>query len=155
MKITKSKLTLGILAIVVLMSALSFMLCDIFIPLNLWVHPVLNFLFIILAGFGTFCAVLAFAKKSSWYFFVCAILLGLALFYVLINYLKWWIAIIVVIVFATIICLFSFITSSNKTENIALNASPDYKNYEQRKAEEQALKGKEETEKLPEIKSFK
>ena len=155
MKITKSKLILGILAIVIVVSALAFMLCDILIPLNLWVHPVFNFLFVIFAGFGVICAVVAFINKSSSYFFICAILLGLASFYVLVNYIEWWIAIIIVAVLATIICLLSFITSSNKTENIALNSSPDYKNYEQRKAEEQKLKEKEEVEKLPEIKSFK
>ncbi|MBE7083606.1 MAG: Trep_Strep domain-containing protein [Clostridiales bacterium] len=153
MKISKSKMLVGILSIAILVVSLVVMFCDIFIPINFWVHPVLNFLFCLFTGFGIVAIVLAFINKSSWYFFICAILLGFALLYALINYIEWWIAIIVAVVFAIIISLLSFITSSNKTESIALNASPDYKNYEQRKAEEQSVK--EETEELPEIKSFK
>ena len=46
-------------------------------------------------------------------------------------------------------------SAGNHTEEIALNKSPDYKNYEQRKAEREKAEAESEPEQLPEIKSFK
>ena len=45
-------------------------------------------------------------------------------------------------------------SNGSQTENVALNNSPEYKTYEERKAEEENAKT-EEKEELPEIKSFK
>ena len=60
-----------------------------------------------------------------------------------------------VVLFAFFV-LVNFLRSGNKTEEIALNKSPDYKNYEERKAEREAQeKAEEENYVPPEIKSFK
>ena len=59
------------------------------------------------------------------------------------------------IVLPVIVMLLSLIVNGNKTEDIALNDNDDYKNYQERKAEEEAKKLNEEKEELPEIKSFK
>lgn len=148
------KLLLGVSALTVLTLSLVFALLDALIPLKIWTHPVLNFLFALCIGFGIMMLTMAFMKKSPWFFFLSAVLLGLALFYVLMQYITWWIVLIILVVVLAIFAVISFMTAGNETEDISLNKSPDYKNYEQRKAGEQA-QDKEGEQPLPKIKSFK
>ncbi len=155
MKIKGKRLALALVSIAVLVVSLTIMLLDIFVPLAFWTHPVLNFLFCLFVGFGVICMGLGFSQTSPWYFFLSSILLGLALIYALMQYILWWIGLIIVGVVWGIFAVLSFIVAGNKTEDIALNKSPDYKTYEQRKAEKEAAEANKETEKLPEIKSFK
>lgn len=152
---SKKSVVLGCISICVLLAALTFALLDAFVPFTFWrySHPVLNFLFCILLGFGVMTLVFAFRMQSPWYFFLSSVLLGLAFFYVLIQYVVWWICLLIVVVVWSIFGVISFMSAGNKTEDIALNKSSDYKTFEQRKAEE---KSEEKPEKeLPEIKSFK
>lgn len=151
----KKNLFLGVSVITILMLSLVFALLDALIPLKIWIHPALNFLFALCIGFGIMTLVLAFAKKSPWFFFLSATLLGLAFFYVLMQYIAWWIVLIILVVVLAIFAVVSIIISGNQTENIALNKSSDYKNYEQRKAEEQKKENTEDEKPLPELKSFK
>ncbi len=154
---TKKNLTLGILSVCILALSLAFALVDALVPLKIWTHPVLNFFFGIFTGFGVVAIALAFKKVSPWFFFISAILLGLAILYVTLQYITWWLCIIILVVFFAIFAVMSFMTCGNQTEDIALNKSPDYKTFEQRKAEEREqakTEGKEEKP-LPEIKSFK
>ena len=150
---SKKNLLLGVSALTVLTLSLVFALLDALIPLKIWTHPILNFLFAICIGFGIMVLVMAFIKKSPWFFFTSAILFGLAFFYVLMQYITWWIVLIILVVVLAIFAVVSFMTAGNKTEDIALNKSPDYKNYEQRKAEDNATEKEEKP--LPKIKSFK
>ena len=154
---TKRNLILPVLSICVLTAALAFALIDALVPLDLWTHPLLNFLFCNAVGFGIIAIYLAFTKSAPWYFFVSAVLLGLALLYVLAQYLIWWICLLIVVVVWAIVGIISFMKAGNQTEDIALNKSPNYKTFEQRKAEEAAKKAEDaKTAKpLPEIKSFK
>ena len=154
---SKKNLFLGVSALTILTLSLVFALLDALVPLNIWTHPVLNFLFALCVGFGIMTLVMAFIKKSAWFFFVSAVLLSIALFYALIHYITWWILLIILVVFLAIIAVVSVMTAGNQTEDIAINKSKDYKNYEQRKAEEKEhQKDAEKEEKpLPEIKSFK
>ena len=46
-------------------------------------------------------------------------------------------------------------STGNKTESIALNDSPDYKNYKERREEKLKAEQEKGEEELPEIKSFK
>ena len=148
---------LSISAICIVAASVIFTLLDALIPLNVWTHPVLNFLFCIALGFGVMTLVMAFKHQSTWFFFVSAILLGLAFFYVLLQYVPWWICLIIVVAIWAIFAIVSVAAAGNMTESIALNKSSDYKTFEQRKAEEKEQRASEEkTEKpLPEIKSFK
>lgn len=155
MKNTKKQFFISVLSILIFLSSLALMLCDIFIPLNIWTHPVLTFVFALFVGFGIMTFAFGIVKGSPWYFFLSAVLIGLSGFYVLIQYLKLWIALIILFVFLAIMPIISIIFSGNKTENIALNKSPDYKNYHERKAEKTAKEKEELDEELPEIKSFK
>lgn len=154
---SKKNLLSGIVAVCILVLSLVFTLLDALIPLNIWTHPALNFLFCIFLGFGVMTLVFAFKKESAWFFFLSAVLLGLAFFYVLMQYILWWIALIVLVVVLVIFAVVSFIVAGSQTENIALNKSSEYKTFEERKAEEiERLKNEENTEKpLPQIKSFK
>lgn len=45
--------------------------------------------------------------------------------------------------------------AGNQTEEISLNKSPDYKNYQERKAEKLAKEEEKVEEELPTLKSFK
>ena len=151
-------LVLGIVSITILVASLAFALVDAFLPLNLWVHPILNFFFGIFAGFGVTVLVLAIKDKATWYFFISAILLALAVLYVLIAYsVVWWTIIISIAVLLAVFAIVSVMVAGNMTEDISLNKSPDYKTFEQRKAEEKEKEQNQEKEEkpLPELKSFK
>ena len=152
-----SKNKLGyIVSLLIVVASLVVTILDWTMPLNLFIHPLLNFLLFVFAGLGLYVFVLGFAKKSPAYFFLSAILLDLSFLYVLISYsVEWYICLVCVIVLPVIVMLLSLIVNGNKTEDIALNDNDDYKNYQDRKAEEEAKKSTEEKEELPEIKSFK
>lgn len=156
MKITKSALVYAIISLIIILASFTVMLLDALIPLNIWVHPVLTFLLCLFIGFGVLTFVKAVIAKSPWFFMLSAILLGFALLYVLINtIIFWWIAVIAVIILWGIVALFSFVSAGNKTESIALNKDPEYKDYKTRKAEKEQQEKLEKEEPLPEIKSFK
>ncbi len=155
MKITKKQLILSIASIAILLISLAVMLCDFLVPLNIWIFPVLTFLFCLFIGFGIMSLILGFYYRSPWYFFLSAILLGLALFYAVIQYVTWWICLVVLLVLWAIVAIVSYMSSGNKTEDIALNKSPEYKNYNQRKAEKLKAEAEKEPDEMPEIKSFK
>ena len=149
------RLVLGLTSIAVILVSLAVMLVDIFAPLNLWTHPVLNLLFCMFVGFGILTLVLAVKSKSPWCFFLSAFLLGLALFYALMQYVKWWIALVVLLLLLIVVAIISVIVAGNKTEDIALNKSAEYKDYKQRREEKIAKEENEQPEELPQIKSFK
>lgn len=155
MKINKKQLLFSLISIGIIIVSTVFTLLDVLIPLNIWLHPVLNFLFINLLGFGLMLLILAFIKYSPWYFFLSSVCLGLSLEYVLLQYIYWWLGAIIVGAVVVIVAIFSFIISGNKTEDISLNKSPDYKNYQERKQEKQQIEENEEKEELPKLKSFK
>lgn len=146
-----------IASIAILVVSLIITLCDALVPLDIWVHPILTFLFCAFVGFGVLLIVCAFIKHSPFYFFLSAAFLGLALFYAVINYTEWWIALIALFVTWGVFACLSFLVNGNKTEDIVLNKSENYKNYEQRRAEKQAAEASEEAnpKELPKIKSFK
>ena len=154
MKRLGKNIHLYITSLCIVLASLVVMILDYAIPLNLWFHPALNFLFCVFTGFGVFCIVLGITKKMPWYFFLSSGQLVLSLIYLLIFYkVEAFIIVISAVVLCVVICLSSLIVCGNKTEEIALNNSDDYKNYKERKAENNAVITEEE--KLPEIKSFK
>ena len=157
MKTTKNRMILGVCSIAIFVLALAFMIIDWVLPLGFLVHPVLNCVAILFLGFGIMTLVLAFKKKSPWYMFLSAGLIGLVALYVLLARVlsAWWIELVVTLAIFAIFAILSVTMFGNKTEDIALNKSPEYKNYEQRKAEKQAAEAEKEEEPLPEIKSFK
>lgn len=155
MKKLKSRTISAIISVFILLASLTVMLLDIFVPWRFWTHPILNFLFCLFAGFGVLNFVLAIMKKSPAYFFLSALLICPASFYVTMQYIIWWVALVILVVTVMIFPVISIIVCGNKTEDIALNKSEDYKNYEQRKAEKEAEEAAKEPEPLPEIKSFK
>ena len=157
MKITKNQFCYAITSICILVASVTFLILNFLLFPDFWIHPILNFFFVLFIGFGIVSLVKAFACKAPIYFFLASLLLGLSIFYVCFIYLNgiWWICLIVLVVFMLIISITSFIMAGNKTEAIALNKDPEYKNYEQRKAEKEAEEANKPKEELPEIKSFK
>ena len=154
---SKNKKILGVCSIAIFVVALAFMFIDWFAPLNLLVHPALNFVAILFLGFGIMTLVLALKGKSPWFLFLSAVLIGLFLLYILLDVLwpDWWIAVVVTVAVWAIYAILSITLFGNKTEAIALNKSPEYKNYEQRKLEKEEAEATKEEEPLPELKSFK
>ena len=151
MKITKNGKILALSSLFVITLSLVVCLIDATTSFNFGIHPILTFLFCLFVGFGALCFVLGILRKSSFQFFLSAILFGLSLVYVFILYVSaWWLIFIVLFVLFFVMAMVSYLTGSNKTE-FALNDSPEYKNYKERKAE----KKEEICEELPEIKSFK
>ncbi len=158
MKISKKQLayalsTLAVFLIALILTVLEW--CKIF---TLCSHPVFMFFLVVSAGLGVLATVRAFTEKSPFFFFLAAVLFMYLVSYCLADFVHmiWWLIAIVAIVIAVVFVVFSFITAGNKTEQIALNKSPDYKNYEQRRAErEEKEKTEEENYVPPEIKSFK
>ncbi len=151
MKISKKQVIFYAVAILIVLSSVAFLLCDCLIPLNIWTHPVLNFLFFICLGFGIEVFVYGFINKSPWFIFVSSLLLGLTLIYLLAHYIAWWIGLIVIVSIWVVIAFINIIFIGNKTENIALNSSDDYVPYKDRIKQDK----EEKPEDLPQIKSFK
>ena len=154
MKLSKNGIIVSVVSIVILLVSLVLTLLDVFVPLDLWTHPILTFLFCIFSGFGLLCLVLGYSKKTAWYVFLGAILFSLAVLYVLLHYVFVWLAILICVVMVAILSVCNLIRSGSKTE-FALNESESYQDYKQRKAEKKALQEQEAKEELPEIKSFK
>lgn len=154
MEKSSKKIILLCTSLAILVLALTFCLLDALIPLNLWTHPILNFLFVAFAGFGVLSLVYGFKFKSSGYIFLGTILLSLAIFYLFIQFVFWWLSLIIVLFVSVVLSIVSVCCVGNKTEH-ADNKSPDYKDYNQRMLEKEALEQQKEPEELPEIKSFK
>lgn len=153
MKTSKNRVILGITSIIIFVLATVLMIVDWAVPLNLFTHPVLNFVAVLFLGFGIISLVLSLKKKLVWFLFLSAILIGFFALYILLNVLDaWWIALVIMVAIWAVFAIISVMVFGNITENISINKSPDYKTYHERKAEQ-----KEETEEetLPEIKSFK
>ena len=158
MKTTKKQLIIAISSLLILVIALTFCILDFTGIVKFWQwawHPILTFLLFAFVGFGFICMILGILNKSPWFYFLTSVLLSMALFGILFHYIPWWICLIAVIVLCSITALFSFITAGNKTENIALNDKPEYKNYKERREEKLKAEAENEKEELPEIKSFK
>lgn len=151
MKNVKNKKVICVASITILVLSLAFLLVDVLVPLRLWTHSILNFLFCLLLGFGILLLSLGFKSKSAWYVFLGTIFLGFAIFYVLMQYLYWWLALVIMFVCWAVFGVLSFMRSNSKTE-YALNDEPEYKDYKQRTAEKVEV---EKVEELPKIKSFK
>ena len=154
MKLTKNKMIVYVISLFILLGSLTLTLLDALIPLNLWTHPILTFLFCIFLGFGVMSLVLGYCKKCPWRVFVGSVLFSLAILYVLLQYVFVWLAILITFVLIAILSIFSFMRMGSKTE-FALNDSEDYKDYKQRKQEKAQLEESQEQQPLPEIKSFK
>lgn len=151
MKISKIKKIAALTSVSILLVALAITLCDALIPLNIWLHPVLTFLFVSFIGFGVLCMVVAFVKHSTWYFFLSFIMLAAALSYALLSIgLPWWLIAIICCVLAAIAIAVSLI--ANGSTECADNESADYKNYGQRTKEKGSFQSGED---IPEVKSFK
>lgn len=116
-----------LISIIIITVSLIITLCDALIPWGLWTHPILNFICIVFFGFGLLCFVYGIKKESPWYFFVSTCLLGLAIFYVLIHYIIWWLNLIIIGSIVAIVSIFSFILFGSKTEDIVIN-NDDNKN---------------------------
>ena len=155
----KSTKIIGIFSIAIFLIALAVMICQFVMGFDFLFHPILNFLLIVFAGFGLFNLISGFVKKYPAYFFLSAILIGLSALYVLlVTVSAWWVAVVSCVVLIILIACLSLIVCGNRTEDIALNKDPEYKNYEERKVEKQQadeLERKTEEENLPQIKSFK
>lgn len=157
MKCSKNNLFLAVASTIIIVASIVVMLLDLFIPLNFWVHPFLNFVFCLFTGFGILFLIKGIMNKSVFNFFVAVVIVGFALFYALINILTselWWVALLITLSVWLVSAVWSLVFFGNRTEKIALNSSPDYKNYKERKSEKEKLE-KVEEEEIPKLKSFK
>ncbi len=154
MKTSKNKIVISVISIAILLLSLTVILLDVLVPLNFWTHPILNFLFSLFLGFGVLALTLGMINKSPWFTFVGAILFGLSAFYALIQYIFWWLSLVIVFAMWSILAITNFMRCGSKTE-FAINNEQNYKNYEQRNKEKEKAETTKEPEDLPEIKSFK
>ena len=146
-----------IIALISVILSVAFMVVNYLVfPLFL-VHPVLNAIALLSLILSITSFVVAIKNKAPVYFMLGGFLLSLVTLYLLLALVieLWWIAVVCTVAVLVVTMLLSYIVAGNKTEDIALNKSPEYKNYEQRKAEKEALEKGKEPEELPEIKSFK
>lgn len=153
MKSCNEKKIIGIASIIILLLSLILMIMDFVLPLNLWTHPVLNFFFSLFIGLGITCIMIGLLKHRVFMFFIGILLSGLAVFYLIIQYFVWWIALISCFVYIAVLTIINILINGNKTDDIALNNSKDYRDYRNR-AEKTDIE-EEKQEELPEIKSFK
>ena len=108
--------------------------------------------------YATVIAYLAFTfiHKNKSYALIAYIAASLATALLLIVLaLAWYYILIVILFFLVLFWLLSITVYSKKLTLVFDNEKPDYKNYEQRKAEKQAEEANKKEEELPKIKSFK
>ncbi len=100
-------------------------------------HPIFAFLYTACAGLCLLYLVNGIIYKSPVDFFAFALTFLFVLTYSLIDFakLEWWAVLIIDLVAVVLSIFLSFLVSGNKTEDIALNEKPDYKNYKQRQEE--------------------
>lgn len=102
------------------------------------------------------CLAFAFIHKNKSYSLIAYVAASLATVLLLIVLaIAWYYVLIVVMFLLVLFWLLSITVYSKKLTLVFDNEKPDYKNYEQRKAEKQAEQANEKEEELPEIKSFK
>jgi flagellar basal body-associated protein FliL len=155
MSANKNRIINAVLSIIILLLSLAVMIIDFAVPsVNILIHPVLTFLLCLFTGFGLMYLCLGITRKSAFSCFLGAILIGFALFYLLICLTNWWIALISVIVLWLIMGLINTIICGNSADDCAMNKDgDDYKSYQERKEEiKEENNSKEE---LPTLKSFK
>ena len=147
----KNNLLFLSLSILILIIALTFTLLDALLPIGFLIHPVLSFLLVLFLGFGVLLFFNGVKIKSHWFLFVSNIFLSLALLYLTVTFVKWWLSILIVVVFSAILSIFTVLVCGNAQE-YADNKKDGYLTYAERKnlKEEDAS-----TQPLPEIKSFK
>lgn len=146
---------LCLIAVIVL--SVAFMVVNFLAFPDFLVHPVLNAVALASVLFAVTSYIKACSEKAPVYFMLGGILLGVVILYVLLSLFieLWWIAVVVTVALWLITGLTSYAIVGNKTEEIALNKSPEYKNYEERMKEKYAKAEEEDKKELPEIKSFK
>lgn len=157
----KNSVSFGKLNLIVSAAAvlLSFVLAilDGVLGLKITSHPILTFLFVSVACVGIIFTVHGFMKKYTFTAFIGEILVTVALLYAMIDVFgaKWWITVIVVIAAIAVFALSSVAYFGNKA-NVSDDDNAEYKNYKERQAEKDAaVKEKDESEEIPEIKTFK
>lgn len=161
MKNIKGRLTYAVPAIFIFVASLILTLLDAFIPIKIFnfpsakLSPLFTFIIFNFVCFGVMCIALGLAKKSTWYFFLSGGLFFVSAFFICMQFIIWWISLIIALVIAVIVGLLSYIITDKKVEYIALNDKPEYKDYKERKAEKIEEEAKKEAEEIPEIKSFK
>ncbi len=157
MKISKTNLAIALVSILILVAASTILILEYALEsFRFMTHPVLNFLLVISAGFGVMTAILGIFKKTPWYFFLSSIIFSYLIIYGFCQFKQiWFVGLIIAIVACAISAIFSFVVAGNKTEDIALNDKPEYKDYKQRKAEKEFAESQEEKKELSKIKSFK
>ena len=147
----KKNFLTAFLSIAIIIISLTFFIINVVKPLDIWTHPILNFLVLLFLGFGLLFTLKGFFSKSTITILFGSIMLSLSIFYITIQYLPWYVALISSVCYALCISIISNTLYGNKND-YADNDSPDYKNYLERKMENVNEKEKED---LPKIKSFK
>lgn len=158
MKITKKQAAYAVIAALISILALVLTILEAQEVFVICSHPVFMFFFALTAGLGILLTVQGILEKSPFRLFLASFLIVYALSYALADFahLAWWLIVIIAAVTLILFLTVSFLRAGSKTEAIALNKYPEYKNYEQRKAErEEKEKAEEESYVPPEIKSFK
>lgn len=113
---------------------------------------VCTFFYAVAAAYLTFC----FIQKNKSYAligYVCAVFA--TAFLLIVLSVQWYVVLIMILAAMVIFWLLSVTLFSEKLTLVTDNERPEYKNYEQRKAENEANNANEQEEELPEIKSFK
>lgn len=144
MKMNKNNKINLILAMMVFIVSLVLAICNGVMEELKFGIPVVNFFFYLFTGFALISYGIAIKNKKPQYFFLGAILATLCVIYLFILLkIVWWIILLSCIVVIALSILLSYLIAGNQTEDIALNKSPEYKNYKERQAEKEEKERKE------------
>lgn len=157
MKEKNTQKTYLIISLISVVLSVAFMVVNYLAFPSFLVHPVLNSVALLFFVLSLTSLTAAVKEKAPIYFLLGGVLLSLVILYVLLALFieLWWIAVVCTIAVLVVVMLLSYIIVGNKTEEIALNKSKDYKDYLHRKEEKEKAEESKEKQELPEIKSFK
>ena len=130
MKLTKKQAVYAVVATFVCILAMIMTILEYEKVFVICSHPVYMFFLVLSAGLGILLIAQGIIEQSPFRFFLAAVLVVYAISYSLIDFanLPWWIVVIVAAVVLIAFATLSLLRAGNKTEGIALNKYPEYKN---------------------------
>lgn len=155
MKSKKINLIVSICIVLVSLIPMILQMAGVFSLWNTFSHPVLTYFLTALTLFGIYGYVVFGVRRSAVGGLFGAILLSVVAILVFVHYAFWWVIFVIIPVICLVTGLTGYLLRGDRTEDIALNAKPDYKDYNQRKAEKQEAEKNEEKKEVPTLKSFK
>ena len=155
MKFFKSNKFYLALGLIVLIASLAVTFINEYAIVPHSIHSLLLFFIILGFGLGAVALLRGIVNKSPFFIFLSALALivALTLLLICVSDIVWWLIVLCNIVLAIMLMCVSLFVMGNKTEEIAMNNSPEYETYKERTAKK-AIEEENIQAEMPKLRSF-